>query len=173
MRSPLTRDSPSPDSRPDSIGISKTAAEGGGAETSTRPGQPARETVINPSSRGAKPSVASAAWRDVAIHKALISFPLPGLLAALVLRASLRLFNALCALVPRFARNDRTFFQRFPTSATRRHRGRSPSLPTAQPPSPENSATPRGRNRACCHDRSTRSRRSPVTRRRYCHGRYR
>ena len=44
---------------------------------------------------------------DVAIHATDASSGPNGLLAALALRASLRLFDALRALVPRFARNDR------------------------------------------------------------------
>jgi hypothetical protein len=40
---------------------------------------------------------------DAVIHKALIHHTPPGLFAALTLQASLRLFNALRALVPRYA----------------------------------------------------------------------
>ncbi len=56
---------------------------------------------------------------DAAIHKALISKTPSRLFAALTLRASLRLFNALRALVPRFARNDKCINQRFPRVAGR------------------------------------------------------
>ena len=43
----------------------------------------------------------------MAIHVTGASSGPDGLLAALALRASLRLFDALRALVPRYARNDR------------------------------------------------------------------
>ena len=48
----------------------------------------------------------------MAIHKALIADAPFGLFATLTLRASLRLFNPLGALVPRFARNDKGIDQR-------------------------------------------------------------
>jgi hypothetical protein len=50
----------------------------------------------------------------VASHKASVSDAPFGLLAALARRASRRLFNALRALGPRFARNDNHINQRFP-----------------------------------------------------------
>ena len=49
----------------------------------------------------------------MAIRKTRISIMRFGLFAAPTLRASLRLFDALCAFVPCFARNDQRIGQRF------------------------------------------------------------
>lgn len=69
--------------------------------------------------REERPLTASAARRGMEIHELLTCRVQSESFAALALRVGLRLFNALRAWVPRFARTDEAFCSAFPKIASR------------------------------------------------------